>query len=146
MRTRPRPAALIASAAIVLALAGCGVPAPTYVSDGGSYTAEEVLRLPSKLEPGDLADEAAERSAELRHEALVKLRRQGPDAAEVASLITRTFPADTLGVPFYVERATFDGGPAIVIVEAIGRPGGSLSDERVWVISDSGDVLISGTR
>ena len=77
---------------------------------------------------------------------MVAEHAEGSGASVAAGLITRTFPSDSTGVPFYVESATYESKEALIIVEAIGRDEGKLADERVWVLSASGDVLLSGTR
>ena len=59
---------------------------------------------------------------------------------------TATFGAKTRGVPVYVEWADLDGQRALIMVEAIGPAGGSLTTKRLWALSPSGDVLFAGTR
>jgi hypothetical protein len=105
-----------------------------------------VVELVEAADSGALADESADDAADLRHRYLVALRSQGEGAAEAVSLLNKTFPADTAAVPFYVERATYGQVPALVVVEAMGRPGTTLSDKRLWVIDEKGAVLFSGTR
>lgn len=116
------------------------------MDEGTNYDRATALKLATSVDSGDLEGSPSSEAATLRHDALVGLRRQGTVGAQAASLITRTFPTDTVAVPFYVERATFDGQPVFVVVEALGPKDGTLRDKRVWVLSDSGDVLLSGTR
>jgi hypothetical protein len=139
---------IVATAALMLALAlmGCSAPNLTFVDEGGSYNRESALALTAAADSGDLADHSTREAGVLRHDALVDLRGEGAAGAEAASIITRTFPSDAAAVPFYVERATFDSVPALVIIEAIGPADGSLVDKRIWVLSEDGDVLLSGTR
>lgn len=139
-------ATMAAAAVMVAGSVGCSTASVTYVDAGASYNEAEALALSGELDAGELAQAPTSETAERRHDALVDLRRQGSTAAEAATLITKTFPADASGVPFYVERATFESVPALVIVESIGRSEGSLSDVRVWVIDLDGAVLLSGTR
>ncbi|HSK48134.1 MAG TPA: hypothetical protein VLA05_09055 [Coriobacteriia bacterium] len=140
------PVRLVFAALALLLLTACGAKAPLWVDEDGAYTSETALELAEQVDPGSVADRPTSDALELRHDALVALRREGGGASDAATLITRTFPSDSSGVPFYVESATYESEPALVIVEAIGREGGKLEDERVWVLSTSGDVLLSGTR
>ena len=128
--------------ALAMLLTGCSSADPVYVSKGTSYTAATIASV------FDIADttEPATESALLRHSALAALRRSGADASAVADLLTRSFPSDTRGVPVYVERATFDGKPAVVVVEATGPSGGHLDSKRIWVLGERGDVYFAGSR
>jgi hypothetical protein len=45
-----------------------------------------------------------------------------------------------------VEKAKFDGTPALIIIEAIGPANGKLTTERLWALSKDGAVLFVGTR
>ncbi len=138
----------VAAAALVLALAlsGCSASNLTFIEKGGSYDRESALALAEAANSGDLAGRSTREAKALRHDALVDLRSKGAAGAEAASLITQTFPSDAAAVPFHVERATFASMPAFVIIEAIGPADGSLVDKRIWVLSEDGDVLLSGTR
>jgi glutathione S-transferase len=138
--------AAVSLLAASMALAGCSGPEPTFVDDDGVYDSDSAVELLEQADSGTLAEEPAEKASELRHRYLTALRRQGGGAATAAELITRTFPAETDAVPFYVEWAQFGEQPAYIIVEALGRPGGALLDKRLWVIDEQGTVLLSGTR
>ena len=140
------PVRLVFAVLALLLLTACGTEAPRWVDEDGAYTSETALELAEKVDSGSLANRPTSDAPELRHDALVALRREGSGASVAAGLITRTFPSDSTGVPFYVESATYESKEALIIVEAIGRDEGKLADERVWVLSASGDVLLSGTR
>ena len=86
--------------------------------------------------PPALPTEPTADGVKLRHDALAALRRQGATASGVADLLTRTFPSDTSGVPVYVEKATYEGKPAVLVVEAAGPKAGSLNAKRLWVVGD----------
>lgn len=146
LRPTDRLRACLLATLLLLLLAGCERPRIVYVDEDRSYTDESALALSERLNPGELAEKPADESKELRHDALVQLRGMGPEASEAAELITATFSSSTQGVPFYVERATYGSKPVIVMVEAIGPPDGRLLDERVWVLGEGGEVLLSGTR
>lgn len=145
---RPERRAQLVAGVMLFAviLTGCSGPAPQWVDQETSYSEESALALAQRLDAGSLTKQSTESGTGLRHEALAALRRDGSAASDAAKLITRTFPSDTQAVPFYVELATYDSQPAYVIVEAVGPKDGKLVDKRLWVLSASGDVLLSGTR
>jgi hypothetical protein len=61
-------------------------------------------------------------------------------------MLTKTFSAQTRAVPVYFERATFNGTPAVVVVEATGPPEGKLTTKRVWILDENGGVLFMGAK
>lgn len=128
-----------------LALSGCTASGPQWADEGASYTVESVKTVFDKVEDPEARGGAVAESADLRHDALVGLRRQGESAAQATDLITATFPS-TAGVPVYVERATFNGEDALLVVELIGPTGGSLDDLRLWVVSADGGILFSAVK
>lgn len=145
---RARAKTIIAVAAVVVAtvLAGCGSATITYVEDGGPTVRSELETLLRDTSPGDLADVRSEDAADLRTAHLTRLRDTSASGRQTADLITATFPRQERAVPYHVERVTFEGSPAVVILEASGRDGERLSQRRLWVIDDSGSVLLSLMR
>ena len=138
---------LVASAAIaVLLLSACGPTGPTWVDAGAKYTTANLSGMYGKASIVGLAKTSTADAAKLRHDALVGLRRRGGHAAEAADLITKTLPADSRGVPLYVERAAVNGGPSLILIEAIGPSTGKLTTKRLWALSDQGAVLFVGTH
>lgn len=131
---------------LVLTLPGCAPDTPLYVEDGASYDADSVIRLLETSDSGDLKGEPVSRAAQLRQEALARLRKRGGSAAEAAATLTRVFTSDTVGVPYYVESARFNGTPSWVVLEASGRRTGSLLDRRLWVLDRDGQVLLFSAR
>ena len=128
-------------------LCGCAKKGPTYVDAGTAHTkATALVVLVASRHLGRRSSRPTSDGAKLRHDALAALRRQGATASAVADLLTRTFPSDTRGVPVYVERATYDGEPAVLVVEATGPNSGSLNSRRLWVVGDDGDILFAGSR
>ncbi|MCL2503613.1 MAG: hypothetical protein FWE94_03260 [Coriobacteriia bacterium] len=86
-----------------------------------------------------------------RRDALVRLRRKDAKATEAADLITRVFPQDMVGVPFYVESAKFDSTPSIMVIEWIGysedgRSEVDVTSARLWVLDMDGNVLFSAVQ
>ncbi|PKQ15427.1 MAG: hypothetical protein CVT67_09400 [Actinobacteria bacterium HGW-Actinobacteria-7] len=139
----------VGTAALIVAVCvcGCAGPGAVYVDSASAYTPSNIdtvfAQVGSDYQP---KGKPTADSSELRHRALVELRGEGPGATSAADLITTTFPADTRGVPIYVEKATFDGTPAILLLEATGRAGGNLDDLRLWVVGETGDILYSQLR
>jgi hypothetical protein len=140
-----RLAAALAVAACLVA-AGCAPKGPTFVDAGASYTESTLGQVYAKADTSKLANESAGDTTKLRHDALTSLRGHGTAASSAADLITKTFPPTMRGVPVYVERATYNGEPALVVVEAIGPTAGKLSLKRLWVLSETGTVLFYGTK
>jgi len=131
---------------MVLVLSGCRTTGPEWVDAGATYSAADVKGIFAQVESGPAQDAPVSDATEMRHAALVGLRRHGGAATQAADLITRTFPA-TAGVPLYVERAVFEEATdALVLVELIGPEGGKLGDMRLWVLDASGDILFSAVR
>ena len=147
---RRRPAVFLSLAAclaiVLLLLAACGPTGPTWVDSGAAYTTKSLPGAYAKADISGLASTPAADTTQLRHDALVGLRRRGGAASDAADLITRTLPADSRGVPLYVERATIDGSPGLILVEAIGPSSAKLTTKRLWALSDKGAVLFVGTR
>ncbi len=146
LRTSYRAATIALLAALTAVVAGCSSQGATFVDSNGSYTESSVMTLTAGIDSSKLADTGSDRAAELRHDALTTLRSRGGRAVPVADLLTKTFSAETRGVPMYVERASFNGKPAIVMIEAAGPPKGKLTTKRVWVLDEQGGVLFVGAR
>lgn len=137
--------ALVCAVAPAL-LFGCAKKGPVYVDNAVAHSKESALALLANADASAVAARPTSDGAKLRHDALAALRSRGPAASSVSDLLTRTFPTDTSGVPVYVERGTFDGRPAVFVVEATGPGTGALSSKRLWVVSDEGDILFAGSR
>ena len=148
MRRSPAVSLSLAACAAIalLLLSACGPTGPTWVDSGATYTTQSLSGEYTKADIGNLAKTSATDTAKLRHDALVGLRRRGGTAADAADLITKTLPADSRGVPLYVERATVNGQPALILIEAIGPSSGMLTTKRLWALSHEGAVLFVGTR
>jgi len=143
--TRTPLLAAIAFALAGLLVSGCAAAGPEWVDQGTAYSTEDAKEVFGRIAESNEAGSPVSEASDLRHAALVGLRRRGGGAAEAADLITKTFPS-TAGVPIYVERSSFNGEDALLLVELIGPEGGSLDDVRLWVISTEGDVLFSAVK
>jgi hypothetical protein len=145
-----RPFKSIATLAVLVVLSaapfGCSSKGSTFVDNNASYDQASVMKLAAGIDTSKLASTPSDKAADLRHEALTELRSRGGRAIPVADMITKTFPAQTRGVPVYFERATFGGKPAVVVIEAAGPAKGKLSTKRVWVLDENGGVLFVGNR
>lgn len=129
---------------VTLTLVGCGGPSVEFLDSNAEYTATQARQVLERTDTSELSDELTQQATALRRSALADLRSQGKTAGEAADLITNTFPPGTKSVPVYVERATVNGKPSLVIVEAWGSPEGSLDRKRLWVIERAtGDVVYS---
>lgn len=137
---------VVIAIAVALALAGCADSSPVFVNDGSQYTAATVTSVFGLAEDGEPLGAATSEAPELRSQALVELRSKGGDAQAAADLVTRTFANSGAGVPVYVEKASFEGQEAFIVVEAIGPKSGKLMNLRVWVLDPEGKVLYSGVR
>jgi hypothetical protein len=138
---------MIAATGVMLVfVSGCSPSPVIYLESNTSYTAANSSDLLEEVDTAAIAKRSAADSGELRQRALVALRGEGDGGAQAADLITETFPADTRGVPVYVERASYDGQAALLMVEATGPPSGQLMDARLWVFDESGSILFSDLR
>lgn len=129
-----------------LLLTGCAPTGPKWVDSGASYTDKTVASIYSAADITALTGVSTSDATQRRHDALLALRKLGGSASDAADLITKTLPADTRGVPVYIERAQFNGQPSLVVAEATGPASGKLTTKRLWVLSAKGAVLYVGTR
>ena len=136
----------ISSVVIAIALIGCAPRGPMWLDNGAVYSSGSVGALIDAADTTRLVDRPTTDAPQLRHKALTELRKAGADAALVADLLTDTFEPSTRGVPVYVERASFDGTAAVIVVEATGPKSGKLSAKRLWVLSEDGDVILARSR
>lgn len=136
--------AVVMTAALLTA--ACAPKGPKYVDAGVQYNRNSVLTLMDSADISSLASTPASDAPELRRTALNQLRARSESAAVASDLLATTFPVDTRGVPVYVERASVDGTPAVVVVEAAGPRGGKLTTKRLWAIDLKGDVIVVGTK
>jgi hypothetical protein len=78
----------------------------------------------------------------LRARALGQLRAEGEDGSRTAELLTTGFPPLTASVPVLVRFCTVDGADAVVVVEAYGDAGGTLTHRRLWVFDPVSGALV----
>lgn len=141
-----RAVALMALVMAAALLPGCSPKGPTFVEQGSTYTTETVNAVYDHADVSKLANVSVDKSSALRHQALTSLRSRGTNGAAVADLVTKTLQAETRSVPVYVEIATVSGKHAVILVEAVGPPGGTLGRKRLWVFDEGGNVIYAGSR
>lgn len=147
--TRVARATLFVALAVMVVFApawGCARKTPVFVDNGVAHTKATALVLLAQADISEVASRPTTDGTKLRHDALTALRSRSPAASAAADLLTRTFPSDTTGVPVYVEYGTYEGKPAVLVVEATGPSSGSLNSRRLWVVGDNGDILFAGSR
>jgi hypothetical protein len=82
----------------------------------------------------------------MRANVLADLRTRGSLGRRAADLLTIGFPARTASVPVLVRACLVDGKDAILVVEAYGSPGGTLTHRRLWVFDRvSGALLLAAS-
>ena len=132
--------------ALAAMLTGCGTSWPVYDTSSADYDRASAFDLCATDAPNELMRANTASASELRHQALTRLRARNPRSSGAAELITRTLPEAQGGVPYMALWALYEGEEALFVVEAIGPAEGTLSDKRLWVLSTTGDVLLSGVR
>jgi len=132
--------------AVFAAPLGCSKQGPRFVDGGASFDEKSVMALADGVDTSRLANTPSDKAQGLRHKALTALRSGGGRAVPVADMLTKTFSAETRGVPVYFERATFGGKQAVIVIEAAGPAKGKLTAKRVWVLDEQGGVLFVGNR
>jgi hypothetical protein len=143
---RLRVAMLVLVLGLALVLTGCSAQEAPFVDGGATYDKTSVMKLAEGVDTARLATTPSSEATYLRHKALTSLRTRGERAVPVADMLTKTFSAETRGVPVYFERATFDDKPAVIMIEAAGPANGKLIAKRVWVLDETGNVLFVGGR
>ena len=141
-----RAFALLALVAAAALLPGCSHKGPPFVEQGSTYTTQTVDAVYDRADVSKLANVSVDKADALRHDALTGLRSRGTNGATVADLITKTLQSEQRAVPIYVELATVSGKHAVVLVEAVGKPGGTLDRKRLWVFDEGGNVIYAGSR
>lgn len=133
----------IAAACLIL-IGGCSSDIRfEYAEDAGTYSMAEFGSLADSLDRPDYTGGPVSGSEELRHEALVDLRKQGEEESELANLITGEFPADTRAVPFWGGTGTVDGRQAWIVAEVWGLKDGNLDNVRLWAFDKGSKEVIT---
>jgi hypothetical protein len=142
-----RVAALSLTVVAALQAAGCwSAPRVSFEHSDASYTVTQAEQFGRSVSLAGASSIKTEQATAERQKALAELRRLGSEPAAVADMLTKDFPQQSRAVPVSVTAATVSGVPAYVVVEATGRPGGTLTSRRVWVFdASSGAVMGSAS-
>lgn len=142
--TRTRLIAAMAMLAVALLSAGCGSHrfALIYQSAGAPLTSKAAASLAASTDISALAGITAKDAPALRSRVLADLRAKGADGARVADVLTAGFPQRTAAVPVLVRLCAVDGTQAIVVVEAFGEAGSTLTHRRLWVFDRATGALV----
>lgn len=135
----------VACAALLGLATGCSGTQLTLDSDVGAYDASNANDIAADVREPSWFGSPIEDAADLRHDALVGLRKSGAEGAELADLLTEEFPGEIRSAPYYVASGTFDGADAWFIVEAWGSADGLIDQTRLWVFNrETSHVLYTG--
>jgi len=141
---RARQTLIAALASLLLITACSAAPGFTYIPDGAAYTDETLNAALATLDASEARGIQPDQAADVRQDRLAELRRISDDAAKLADLLTREFPAETAAVPVSVERGRYAGVDAWFVFEVWGEKDGQLVNGRVLVIDPaSGDIVTS---
>jgi hypothetical protein len=145
MPDRRTPAAPLAIAlALALALSACAPPAfqVRFEPSGAPLTARSAEKLAASTDIRALSSVTTTDAPALRSRMLSELRTKGALGVRAADLLTVGFPARTASVPVLVRVCSVDATSAIVVVEAFGDPGGTLTHRRLWVFGEASGAVI----
>jgi hypothetical protein len=96
-------------------------------------TSSAAEALAASTDIGGFASVTSTDAPALRARVLTDLRAKGDAGVRAAELLTKGFPASTPSVPVFVRLCAVDGVDAIVVVEAFGDAGGTLTHRRLWI-------------
>jgi hypothetical protein len=141
--TARTPLALIAAIALALVTSGCSRAFAVRIeTNAAALTGAQAERLASTTDISALASVTSTDSVAMRATVLADMRTRGPLGSRAADLLTVGFPERTTAVPVLVRSCKVDGVDAVIVVEAYGRAGGTLTHRRLWVFdASSGTVL-----
>jgi hypothetical protein len=73
------------------------------------------------------------------------LREGSDEGAELAELLTDTFPNEDRSAPYYAELASIGDTPAWIVLELWGSEDGSLDRTRLWILERGSGRVIHAT-
>jgi hypothetical protein len=113
-----------------------------FEATGAALTTAAADQLAQATDISAVSGVKASDAPALRAQVLADLRTHGPLGDRAADLLTAGFPARTLAVPVLVRASKVDGHDAILVVEAFGEAGGTLTHRRLWIFDvKSGGIL-----
>jgi hypothetical protein len=129
---------------LVLGLSGCS-RAPfklRFEPTGSALTGPATEKLAASTDISSLASVTTTEAPAVRVTALNELRTMGPLGIRAADLLTIGFPARTAAVPVLVRICAVDGTDCVLVVEAFGDPGGTLTHRRLWVFDRATGAVV----
>jgi len=143
-----RPILVAVAIALTLLLAACA-PRPfslKFEPSGAPLTETAAKQLAASTGIGALASVATTDAPALRGKVLEDLRTRGALGVRAADLLTQGFPPRTAAVPVLVRVCNVGDDDSIVVVEAFGDTGGTLTHRRLWVFDrTSGTVTFAAS-
>jgi len=141
MRARLALAVLLSA----VALAACGPvtgPSVRFEASGAPLTSAGAEKLAASTDIGALSRVTTAEAPSLRDEMLAQLRAEGAAGVRAAELLTAGFPERTASVPVLVRDCSVDGIAAVVVVEAYGDTGKTLTHRRLWVFDRATGAIL----
>jgi hypothetical protein len=113
-----------------------------FETSGSPLTGPQAEQLAATTDISTLASVTTTDAIVMRTKVLSDLRTRGELGQRTADLLTVGFPERTAAVPVLVRACTVDGVEAVLVVEAFGEEGGTLTHRRLWVFDRaSGGIL-----
>ncbi|HEY5517505.1 MAG TPA: hypothetical protein VIL15_04480 [Coriobacteriia bacterium] len=141
MRARSA-AALVLSALVVAACGSAAAPTVRLETAAAPLTSAAAERLAASTDISALSAVASTDAPALRDDMLAQLRTEGAVGTRAAELLTTGFPKRTASVPVVVRECTVDGVDAVVVVEAYGDAGKTLTHRRLWVFDRTTGAIL----
>jgi hypothetical protein len=140
-----RIAATVLALALALGITACSPRAfqVRFEPSGAPLTRQQAERLAEATDISAVASVATSDAPTLRGDVLEHLRTDGPLGTRAADLLTTGFPVRTAAVPVLVRVCSVDGTKAIVVVEAFGDVGGTLTHRRLWAFDRTSGAVIA---
>jgi hypothetical protein len=142
MRARLALAAFLSALVLAACARVAAPPSVIWEPSGASSTATATEQLATSTDISALASVSSTDAPALRAQMLTQLRGKGATGTRAAELLTAGFPARTASVPVLVRLCKVDGVDAVVVVEAFGDLGGTLTHRRLWVFDRGSGAII----
>lgn len=128
---------------LITAAAGCAARYELrFETSGSPLTGPQAEQLAATTDISTLASVTTTDAVAMRTKVLSDLRTRGELGQRTADLLTVGFPERTAAVPVLVRACAVDGVDAVLVVEAFGGVGGTLTHRRLWVFDRaSGQIL-----
>ena len=134
--------ALILPALMLVACGPAAAPTVRFETAGAPLTSATAEALAASTDIEALSGVTMADAPALRDEMLAQLRAKGKAGSCAAELLTTGFPKRTASVPVLVRDCTVDGVEAVVVVEAYGDAGKTLTHRRLWVFDRATGAIL----